>query len=677
MNVVGSVVSKLAREPKRFIARNSAISQLGVEYAGTTTSLTIQQSLHQDNSMAIVIITGGGGFLGQCLATALLEKSTIRTENADGSTQDVEISKIVLADIAFPPAMQPAIEASKIVEKVKGDVSDVEFCKDKVFSYVSESIKHVSIFHMGAVMSGDGEKDFDLAMRVNLYGTLNILDGARKHIYEKYGFAAKFIFTSAGATIGSGAPTDYVSKDDTISDASRATPHTTYGMTKACCELMLADYARRGFVDGRGVRLPSIIVRAGAPNAATTSCFSSVIREPLSGVDVVLPIAANVPHAVTGKRAAVNAIITVHNTTRADVEAVLGFDRTVFLPAIALSLGDLEQALYRVVTPGSKSKLGKITYEVDEFLSNVVGGFPTKIDAARAMKLGVPVAPDAETLVREYIADFSSAVADGVEIAIQSSPIINTKVPEKVAVITGGGSGIGRGVAQRLSRGGWSVVLAGRRIDALEETQEMLNVSPEKCLCVRTDVSVEKDVEDLFRKTEEKFGKVDLLFNNAGINSAAKSIENVNFTDFQKVLKINVHGPFLCAKAAMRVMAKNGGGRIINNGSISAHIPRPNSACYTTSKHAVTGLTKCIALDGRALNVACGQIDFGNVVSELSQATNTSDGALQANGSKVNEPNMSMRDATEAFWTMAKMPLEANVLQMTVMATHMPFVGRG
>eukprot|EP00980_Cylindrotheca_fusiformis_P025315 scaffold13478_cov132-Cylindrotheca_fusiformis.AAC.8 len=602
----------------------------------------------------------------------------VSAENDDGTkVEEVPISKIVLADIAFPPKLQPTIEASTIpVEKVKGDVSNADFCKDQIFSHVSERT-NVSIFHMGAVMSGDGEKDFDLAMRVNLYGTLNMLEGARKHVYDKYGIAAKFIFTSAGATIGSGAPTDYVSKDDTISDASRATPHTTYGMTKSCCELLLADYARRGFVDGRGVRLPSIIVRAGAPNAATTSCFSSVIREPLAGVDVVLPIASHVPHAVTGKRAAVQAMIAVHNTTRANVEAVLGFDRTVFLPAIALSLGELEEALYNVVTPETKDKLGKISYNVDDFLSDVVGGFPTKIDASRARKLGVPPAPDAETLVREYIADFPSAVASGIELVAPLSSGTSVKVSEKVAVITGGGSGIGRGVAQRLSRGGWSVVLAGRRMEALVETEKSLNVSPEKCLCVRTDVSVETDVEELFRRTEAKFGKVDLLFNNAGVNSAAASIENVDFKDFERVTRINVGGPFLCAKAAMKIMAKNGGGRIINNGSISAHVPRPNSACYTTSKHAVSGLTKCIALDGRALNVACGQIDFGNVVSELSQATNSSEGALQANGTKLVEPNMSMDDATEAFWTMANMPPEANVFQMTVMAAHMPYVGRG
>lgn len=593
--------------------------------------------------------------------------------------ENTTIEKLILADITFPPSLQPVIEAAgSLVEKVMGDISDETFCREQIFSHVTESSKHVSIFHFGAVMSGTGEQNFDLAMRVNLYGTLNMLEGARKHIFEKYGFAAKFVFSSAGATIGSGAPTDYVQKEDWISDSSRATPHTTYGMTKACCELLLTDFARRGFVDGRAVRLPSIVVRAGAPNAATTSCFSSVVREPLSGVDVVLPIAAHVPHAVTGARAAINAMMTVHDASRAKIEEVLGFDRTVFLPSVAVSLGELQEALYKVVTPDSQAKLGAITYEVDEFLSNVVGGFPTKIDASRALQLGVPPAPDAETLVREYIEDFSSALAEGIEIVPPANTSSKAMVAEKVAVVTGGGSGIGRGVAIRLAAGGWSLVLAGRRIAALRETQEIAGLTEDKCLCVATDVSVENDVKELFRKCENHYGKVDLLFNNAGINSVAASLENVEYSDFEKVMKVNVNGPFLCAKQAMKLMAKTGtGGRIINNGSISAHVPRPNSACYTSSKHAVLGLTKCIALDGRKLNVACGQIDFGNVVSELSMATNTKEGALQPNGTKLVEPNMSMKDAIEAFWTMANMPLEANVLQMTVMATGMPFVGRG
>jgi NAD(P)-dependent dehydrogenase (short-subunit alcohol dehydrogenase family) len=299
------------------------------------------------------------------------------------------------------------------------------------------------------------------------------------------------------------------------------------------------------------------------------------------------------------------------------------------------------------------------------------------------MKLGVPAAPDAETLVREYMTDFGTAVAAGIEIvSAQSSeapllPVTSTLVAAaKVALVTGGGSGIGRAVAERLSKGDWTVVLAGRRMSTLKETKELLGDC--ECFCVQTDVTVEKEVDDLFRAVESRYGRVDLLFNNAGVNIASTRTENVSFSDFERVLKTNVGGPFLCARAAMKLMAKGGGGRIINNGSISAHVPRPGSACYTTSKHALVGLTKCIALDGRAVNVACGQIDFGNVVSEMSRATNKVDtGALQANGTYMVEPSMSLKDAAETFWTMANLPLEVNILQMTVMASAMPFVGRG
>jgi NAD(P)-dependent dehydrogenase (short-subunit alcohol dehydrogenase family) len=629
---------------------------------------------------AVVIITGGGGFLGQCLASSLLETGRVK-----GETGFFPIEKLVLADIAFPPTLQPTIEASPLVVKLQGDVSDPSYC-DTLFDQIRMPaplnkegilIQHVSIFHLGAVMSGDGERDFDLCMRVNLHGFLNMIEGARQHIFSALGFAPKFIFASAGATIGSGAPTDYITGADTISDATRATPHTTYGATKACCELLLTDYARRGFVDARGLRLPTIVVRAGAPNAATTSCFSGVIREPLAGVDVVLPIAKDVPHAVTGMRAAIAAMRTLHDATHEQIETVLGFDRTVFLPAVALSLGDLEEALIKVTTPESHAKLGKISYKVDAHLSAVVGSFPTKIDAYRALKLGVPAAPDAETLVREYMADFGTAVAAGIEIVpAKSSDFMFPVTDNSVAVVTGGGSGIGRAVAERLSQGGWTVVLAGRSMSTLKETKELLGDG--ECLCVQTDVTVEKEVEDLFRLVDSKYGRVDLLFNNAGVNSAPAMVETVLFSDFERVLKTNVSGPFLCARTAMSMMARRGGGRIINNGSISAHVPRPGSACYTTSKHALLGLTKCIALDGRALNVACGQIDFGNVVSEMSRATNKVDtGALQANGTYMVEPSMSLKDAAETFWAMANLPLEVNILQMTVMASAMPFVGRG
>ena len=605
-----------------------------------------------------VIITGGGGFLGQCLASYLLEHD--------------RVDKLLLVDIRFPETLQPAIQgaANGVVTKLTGDVSDVSFT-DSVFAQVDNSATSVSIFHLGAVMSGDGERDFDLCMRVNLYGCLNMLEGARR---SKFAVKAKFILTSAGATIGSGADTDYITKDDVISDSSRATPHTTYGATKACCELLLSDYARRGFVDARALRLPTIVVRAGAPNAATTGCFSGVIREPLSGLPVTLPIARDVPHAVTGARAAIHAMVTLHDVELERIENVLGYDRTVFLPAVALSLGDLQDALYKVVTLDTQDKLGKITYKVDETLSAVVGSFPTKIDASRALELGIPPAPTAEELVRQYISDFGSAVAPGIEITSEEKEGI--VAAEKVAVITGAGSGIGRAVAERLSEGGWAVVLAGRRMKTLRETERLLQ--GRECTCIPTDVTVETEVDRLFKVTEDKYGHVDLLFNNAGINSAAATFENVSFQDFERVMKTNVCGPFLCARAAMRVMGKHGGGRIINNGSISAHVPRPGSACYTSSKHAVLGLTKCIALDGRATNVACGQIDFGNVVSEMSLRTNKADtGALQANGTMLVEPSMSLKDAAETFMAMANLPLEANILQMTVMATKMPFVGRG
>jgi NAD(P)-dependent dehydrogenase (short-subunit alcohol dehydrogenase family) len=444
-------------------------------------------------------------------------------------------------------------------------------------------------------------------------------------------------------------------------------------------------------VDGRGVRLPTIVVRAGTPNAATTSCFSGVIREPLAGVDAAMPIARNVPHAVTGARSAVTAMLTLHDAKLSQIQEVLGYDRTVFLPAVALSLGDLQDALLTVVVDESKSKLGNISYDnVDETLSSIVASFPTKIDADRALKLGIPPAPDAETLVRDYIKDFPTAVADGIQIIPPTTEdddddTNNTNKAEKkaafdnkVVVITGGGSGIGRAIAERLSCGGWVVVLAGRRMAKLRETQELLQLQGRDSLCVQADVSVEKDVERLFQMAETKYGRVDLLFNNAGVNCPAMGFENVSFDDFERVLKTNVCGPFLCARAAMRLMSKTGGGRIINNGSISAHTPRPGSACYTASKHAVLGLTKCIALDGRSINVACGQIDFGNVVSELSLETNKAGvGAMQPNGTTLIEPSMSLTDAAETFWAMANLPLTANILQMTVMASGMPFVGRG
>ena len=172
-------------------------------------------------------------------------------------------------------------------------------------------------------MSGTGEADFDLCMGVNMRGTLQMLESARHCGATR----PRFIYASAGATLGAGAPTDFISKDDVVGDSTRATPHTTYGMTKAIGELLLSDYSRRGFVDGRGIRLPSVVVRAGAPNAATTSCFSAVVREPLAGVDVVSPIDSEVKHAVTSHRTAVDCLLQMHELAAETVDSVLGFDR--------------------------------------------------------------------------------------------------------------------------------------------------------------------------------------------------------------------------------------------------------------------------------------------------------------------------------------------------------------
>jgi len=641
---------------------------------------------------AVVIITGGGGFLGQCLATCILNKGSVVSES-DG---EVPLAKIILADIAFPPSLQPTIEkaiADKTVQvsKVQGDVSQKDFC-DSLYTdaCATDNLQHVSVFHLGAVMSGDGERDFDLCMRVNLHGCLNMLEGARHHCHEKLQVTPKFLFASAGAIIGSGAATDYISKTDTISDATRATPHTTYGATKACCELLLSDYARRGFINGRALRLPTIAVRAGLPNAATTGCYSAVVREPLAGVPVVLPIAPHVKHAITSQRAAISGMMHLHDTPLSKIQDVLGYDRTIFLPAQAISLEDLHQGMLSVIDPTfAKDKLGSITYEVDATLSDIVGSFPTKINADRAQALGIPPAPSPAAIVVEYIQDFPDAVQGGLTIlkpnvSTTHHPIVNVEVDpnQKVAVITGAGSGIGRGVAERLAKGGWAIVLAGRSMETLQQTKLLLggDDANSSChVCVPTDVSNAHDVKQLFEIVEAVYGKCDLLFNNAGINSAAASFEDVEPADFERVLKTNVTGPFLCAKAAMNLMKKSGGGRIINNGSISAHVPRPHSATYTTSKHAVLGLTKVIALDGRKHNVACGQIDFGNVVTQISKATNKveSGGALQPNGERMIEASMDMKDACETFWAMANLTLQANVLQMTVMATQMPFVGRG
>ena len=247
----------------------------------------------------------------------------------------------------------------------------------------------------------------------------------------------------------------------------------------------------------------------------------------------------------------------------------------------------------------------------------------------------------------------------------------------KVALVTGAGSGIGRAVSLAFQSAGYSVALIGRRIVELEKTAALADPGEGKMIAVPADVSQPDSVQAAFAKTEDAFGRLDVLFNNAGVNAPSVLLEDLTFEQWTLVLGANLTGAFLCAQAAIKLMKAQHprGGRIINNGSISAHAPRPNSAPYTATKHAITGLTKCIALDGRKYDIACGQIDIGNAATELTERMAT--GVPQANGTLAAEPRMEVTDVAKAVLYMASLPLDANVLFMTVMATKMPFVGRG
>jgi len=244
----------------------------------------------------------------------------------------------------------------------------------------------------------------------------------------------------------------------------------------------------------------------------------------------------------------------------------------------------------------------------------------------------------------------------------------------KVALVTGAGSGIGRAVSLALQANGYSVALAGRRREALEETRALGDPA---MLVVPADVGKPEQVRALFAAVKEKFGRLDLMFNNAGRAAPGVPMEDLTFEQWQAVVDANLTGAFLCAQEAIRMMKAQQprGGRIINNGSISAVAPRPNSAPYTATKHAITGLTKSISLDGRAFDIACGQVDIGNAATDLT--ARMAEGVPQANGSMMAEPRMDLKHVADAVLYMASLPLEANVQFMTVMATKMPFVGRG
>jgi NAD(P)-dependent dehydrogenase (short-subunit alcohol dehydrogenase family) len=247
----------------------------------------------------------------------------------------------------------------------------------------------------------------------------------------------------------------------------------------------------------------------------------------------------------------------------------------------------------------------------------------------------------------------------------------------KVALVTGAGTGIGKAVAFALLREGYAVTFAGRRKDLLDAAIKESGADAAKALAVAADVGDPASVEALFKATEAKFGRLDLLFNNAGVGAPPVPLEDLKFEDWKRVVDINLTGVFLCTQAAIRIMKNQSprGGRIVNNGSISAHAPRPNSIAYTSTKHGVSGITRSTALDCRQYDIACGQIDIGNADTPMAAKMKT--GMPQANGTIAIEPTMDVENVAKAVLYMASLPLDANVLFMTVMATNMPFVGRG
>jgi len=250
-------------------------------------------------------------------------------------------------------------------------------------------------------------------------------------------------------------------------------------------------------------------------------------------------------------------------------------------------------------------------------------------------------------------------------------------VCRKIAIVTGAGTGIGKSTALAFLRAGYSVVLAGRRVEPLEMTAKEAGSFSSQALVLPTDVRDPVSIRALFTETRKRLGRLDVLFNNAGTNVPPVPLEDLTYEQWKSVLDVNLTGAFLCTQEAFKLMKNQTprGGRIINNGSLSAHVPRPNSAPYTATKHAITGLTKSTALDGRKYDIACGQIDIGNAETEM--APKSEEGVLQANGTVVFEPTMDVEHVASAVVYMASLPLDANVQFMTIMATKMPFIGRG
>lgn len=332
-----------------------------------------------------VIITGGQGFLGQKLCQFLLQQKVLK----DASGKPSAIERIVLFDIIPPRDPGTGVNSDPRVSCLDGDMTEPTVCQSLV-----EGAGSLSVFHLAGVMSGQAEQDFDVGLRVNLDGTRNMLEACR----ARGGETATFIFASSMAVFGE----SYGPKGTPISDTAKIVPKNTYGMTKACGELLVTDYTRKGFVNGRSARLPTVIVRPGAPNAAATSCYSGVIREPLHGIDVELPVARNLPHAVTSTRALVQNLVKLHDVCwPKDL-----VDRSLTLPSTTATLQQLVDALYKTIPKEDHARLGKIIDKEDEFLSRVVGGMPSNLTHERAKSFGMVEVPDLVTIIREFLEDF-------------------------------------------------------------------------------------------------------------------------------------------------------------------------------------------------------------------------------------------------------------------------------
>lgn len=354
-----------------------------------------------------VLITGGWGFLGTQLTKLLLERRKIRNRN----NELVPITEIVLFDSVEPEDKEGSLltattsNSNIVVKSHIGDISDTNCCSQLLADDDGGSNNdngdgdngiEMCIFHLAGVMSGACEQDFDLAWRVNVLGTANLLQACRKRKR-----VCRIVCASTIAVFG-----EQPAESQNVSDNSKLRPTNTYGMTKATCELLINDMTRRGFIDGRVARLPTVIVRPGLPNAASTSCFSGIVREPLAGIDITIPVRKDLNHTIIGLRCCVQNILNMHEISLERMEMLCGSDRAVNLPSLSVTLCEIEAAMKDVAIKNGISNLGKIDYHVDEFITGIVASMASATDFSRATALGLEKNPALVEIVSEYIDDF-------------------------------------------------------------------------------------------------------------------------------------------------------------------------------------------------------------------------------------------------------------------------------